>query len=336
IIGPVETQFGYHIIYKTGESSPKEYELWRIFVRKTAETDIIPALEQWIPTGLSGKQLEKTEVVTDQQTSQFQVSLKFDSEGAELFKNITERNLQKPVAIFLDGEPIKVPNVNQVITSGEAVITGNFTMQEARLLSQRLNAGALPVPVELISQQSIGATLGEESLAKSLYAGIIAVIAVMIFMFIYYRLPGFLSAIALILYITLTLSIFKLIGVTLTLSGIAGMVLSVGMAVDANVLIFERIREELKEGKSLKSSIEEGFLRAWPSIRDGNFSTLITSFILMGFSSSFVKGFAITLTIGIFVSMFSAITVTRTFLRVVEPWIGDKCYWMFLGGKKHN
>jgi len=336
IIGPVETQFGYHIIYKTGESTPKEYEMWRIFVRKAVKTDIIPALEQWISTGLSGKQLKKTEVVTDQQTSQFQVSLKFDSEGTELFSAITERNLQKPVAIFLDGEAISVPNVNQVITSGEAVITGNFTMQEARLLSQRLNAGALPVPVELISQQSIGATLGEESLAKSLYAGVIAIILVMLFMILYYRLPGFLSAIALVLYITLTLAVSKLMGVTLTLSGIAGMILSVGMAVDANVLIFERMKEELSGGKSIKSAIEEGFLRAWPSIRDGNFSTLITTFILMGFSSSFVKGFAITLTIGVFISMFSAITVTRTFLRVVEPWIGDKCYWMFLGGKKHN
>jgi protein-export membrane protein SecD len=334
IVGPVETQFGYHIIYKTKDITPEEIELWRIFVRKTVEQDIIPALEQWVSTGLSGKQLDKTTVVTDSQTSQIQVSLRFNAEGAELFSEITERNIQKPVAIFLDGEPISTPNVNQVINNGEAVISGSFTIPEAQLLSQRLNAGALPVPVELISQQTIGATLGAESLAKSLYAGIVAILVVMTFMFLYYRLPGFLSVISLTLYIFATLSLYKVIGVTLTLSGIAGMILSIGMAVDANVLIFERIKEELKEGKSLRSAIEEGFLRAWPSIRDGNISTLITSFILMGFGSSFVKGFAVTLSMGILVSMFSAITVTRTFLRFVEPHFSKKCGWMFLGNSK--
>jgi len=336
ITTPIETDFGYHVIYKTGEKAPKQYELSRVFVKKTTKTDIIPALEAWVNTGLSGKQLERTSVVTNGQTGGYEVSLQFDAEGRELFADITGRNIGKPVGIFLDGYPISQPTVNQAITAGEAVIQGNFSVLEAQELSKNLNAGALPVPIHLVTEQTIGATLGAESLSKSLYAGVLAILVVMVFMFLYYRLPGFLSVIALALYIFLTLSIYKLTGITLTLSGIAGMILSVGMAVDANVLIFERVKEELKEGKSLKPAIEEGFLRAWPSIRDGNISTLITAFILMGFGSNFVKGFALTLTIGILVSLFSAITVSRTFLRFVEPWFGSKCKWMFLGSPKKD
>ncbi|MCB9798246.1 protein translocase subunit SecD [Candidatus Nomurabacteria bacterium] len=334
IVGPVETEFGYHIIYKEAEAPSKEVELWAIAIAKQSEFDILGPQDPWMSTGLSGKQLEKSEVATDFQTGVIQVSLKFDSEGTQLFKEITQRNLNKPVAIFLDGEPISIPNVNQVIHNGEAVISGNFTLPEARLLSQRLNAGALPVPVELISQQTIGATLGAQSLAKSLKAGIIAIIVVMIFMMLYYRLPGLLSVIALCVYIALTLAIFKLLGVTLTLAGIAGLILSIGMAVDANVLIFERVKEELQSGKSLKTAVSEGFIRAWSSIRDGNVSTLLTCFILMGLGTSFVKGFAITLGLGVLMSMFSAITITKTFLRFVEPWIGEKGSWLFLGARK--
>lgn len=334
IVGPVETEFGYHVIFKEAEGPTTEYEISAIPIAKQTEFDILGPQDPWMNTGLSGKQLDKSEVVTDYQTGAVQVSLKFDSEGTELFKNITERSIGKPIAIFLDGEPISIPNVNEAIRNGEAVISGNFTLTEARLLSQRLNAGALPVPVDLISQQSIGATLGAQSLAKSLQAGIIAIIVVMIFMVLYYRLPGLLSVFALCVYIALTLGIFKLLGVTLTLAGIAGLILSIGMAVDANILIFERIKEELQAGKSLKTSVAEGFLRAWTSIRDGNVSTLITCFILMGFGTSFVKGFAITLGIGVLLSMFSAITITRTFLRLVEPWVGDRGNWLFLGAQK--
>jgi len=320
IIGPVETKFGYHVIFKKDERTTKEYELWRILVKTKSETDILPPQDPWMNTGLSGKQLERSEVMSDSQTGAVQVALNFDNEGKDLFADITKRNVGKPVAIFLDGEPISRPTVQQAITDGRAVITGSFTLQEARLLSQRLNAGALPVPIELISQQSVGATLGAKSIQTSLKAGVVGVIIVMIFMFLYYRLPGFLSVIALSLYITLTLAIFKLVGVTLTLAGIAGFILSIGMAVDANVLIFERLREELKEGKSLKAGVEEGFRRAWTSIRDGNVSTLITCVLLIWFGTSFVKGFAITLAIGILISMFSAITVTRVLLRFVVPW----------------
>lgn len=336
IIGPVETDFGFHVIYKTEETKPIEYEFSAIVINKMNEQDVLPSQEQFVYTGLTGSQLERTEVVSDSQTSEIQVSLQFDVDGKDLFKDITTRNVGKPVAIFLDGEVISAPTVQQPITDGRAVITGNFDLAEARLLSQRLNAGALPVPVELISQQSVGATLGAESLMKSLKAGIIALVLVMLFMILYYRLPGLLSVIALAVYLTVTLAIFKLIGVTITLAGIAGLVLSIGMAVDANVLIFERLKEELKEGKSLKSAVEEGFLRAWPSIRDGNVSTLITCALLIWFGSSFVKGFAITLAIGILISMFSAITITRIMLRFVVPWFENKGKWLFTGANKNN
>ncbi len=334
IVGPVETQFGYHIIYKTNEQPSKEYEMWRVMLRTKKEIDILPPNDPWKNTDLSGKQLERSEVVSDPQTGAVQVSLSFDNEGKELFKEITTRNVGLPVAIFLDGLPISVPTVNEPISDGRAVISGSFNLQEARLLSQRLNAGALPVPIELIAQQSVGASLGAKSLSTSLKAGIVGILIVMLFMLFFYRLPGLLSVIALTLYVTLTLAVFKLIGVTLTLAGIAGFILSIGMAVDANVLIFERLKEELEEGKSLKAAVEEGFLRAWTSIRDGNISTLITCVLLIWFGTSFVQGFAVTLATGILISMFSAITVTRVMLRFVAPWFKESGNILFLGSKK--
>ena len=333
IIGPVETPFGYHIIYKEDERIPLEYELSQVFFRLLSEEDILPPQDPFKRTGLSGKQLERAQVVTDHQSGQVQVSLQFDAEGTELFREITETHVGEPIAIFLDGEPISIPTVQIPITNGQAVITGSFTLPEAQLLSQRLNAGALPVPVELIGQQTIGASLGAESLEKSLKAGGLALVLVMIFMLLYYRLPGLLSIVALSLYLSLTLAIFKLIGVTLTLAGIAGLILSIGMAVDANVLIFERLKEELKKGKSLRIAVEEGFQRAWSAIKDGNISTIITCVLLIWFGSSFVQGFAFTLAVGVLVSMFSAITVTRVMLRFIVPWF-DRANWMFLGARK--
>lgn len=331
IIGPVETAFGYHIIYKKDERPTREYELWRILVNTRSKADIIPPQDEWKATGLSGKQLERSEVVSDPQTGAVQVSLRFNDEGKKLFAEITERNVGKPVAIFLDGTPISIPNVDEPIRDGQAVIRGGFTLDEARVLSQRLNAGALPVPVELVSQQSIGATLGTASLTKSLKAGIVGVLLVMVFMILYYRIPGVLAAIALTLYSFMVLAVFKLIGVTLTLAGIAGFILSVGMAVDANVLIFERMKEELKLGKSLKAATEEGFKRAWPSIRDSNLSTLISAILLIWFGTSFVKGFAVTLSLGVLMSMFTAIVITRLLLRFVVPWFSYYGNRGFLG-----
>jgi protein-export membrane protein SecD len=268
------------------------------------------------PTLLTGKYLEKATPTFDNTTSQPQVSLKFNGEGAELFEEITERNIGKPLAIYIDGLPISAPTVQSAISGGEAVITGSFTIEDVRELARNLNAGALPVPITLISQQTIGPTLGAVSLEKSLMAGIWGLLAVMIFMIIFYRVPGFLASLSLAIYIILVLALFKIIPVTLTLAGIGGFILSVGMAVDANILIFSRMREELKSGQSFSVAVEEGFRRAWPSIRDGNLTTLIVAVILFGFGTSFVKGFAFTLTIGILMSMFSAIIITKNFLRV--------------------
>ncbi len=269
----------------------------------------------FIPTQLTGRYLEGAELQFDQQTFQAQVSLQFDSEGGKLFEDLTRKNVGESIAIYLDGVPISAPTVQEAITGGKAQITGNFTVDEAKELVQRLNAGALPVPIELINQQTIGASLGQISLDKSLKAGIYGFLAVLAFIILYYRLPGLLASLALIIYVVIVLSIFKLIPVTLTLSGIAGFILSIGMAVDANILIFERLKEEFKSGKSLGGSIDEGFKRAWPAIRDGNISTIITSLILYIFATGLIKGFALTLGIGVILSMLSAIVITRSFLK---------------------
>lgn len=274
------------------------------------------------PSGLNGRHLIKSELQFEQNGFTPIVSLSFNEEGKKIFAELTkkyvctdpDRSKCKRVAIFLDNEMISAPTVQQEITTGQAVITGNFTLVEARTLVQRLNAGALPVPIKLISQETIGATLGQESLNLSLFAGIVGFILVVIFMIFYYRLPGFLASIALVIYILITLTLYKVIPVTLTLSGIAGLILSIGMAVDANILIFERMKEEIKRGLQLKIAAQEGFKRAWPAIRDSNISTLISTFILYTFGTSFVKGFALTLGLGVLISMFSAITVTRLML----------------------
>lgn len=315
----VESDYGYHIIKRTGTNGEEASASHILFMTKSTQ-----GTTQFENTGLSGKQLDRAAVEFDPNTNIPQVGLTFDSEGKDLFGQITERNVGKIVGIYLDGAPISMPTVNEAITGGQAVINGDFTLEEAKLLVQRLNAGALPVPITLVSQQNIGATLGQLSVQRSLIAGIIGLLLVIIFMTIYYRIPGVMSVLALILYSLVVLSIFKLIPVTLTLAGIAGFILSIGMAVDANILIFERTREELRENKNINVAIEEGFNRAWPSIRDSNISSLITCFILAWFGTSVVQGFAITLGIGVLVSMFSAITVTRTLLRIIATgWLNN-------------
>jgi protein-export membrane protein SecD len=277
----------------------------------------LSADQAFVVTGLTGKQLKRSTLTFDQRTGEPQVSLQFDAEGTKLFADITTRDVGKRVAIFLDGQVLSAPTVNNAITNGEAIITGQFTVQQARDLVTRLNSGALPVPIKLIQQENVGASLGLQSVEKSVAAGLIGFAIVALFMMIYYRLPGVLAIVALSIYTCLALAIFKLFGVTLTLAGIAGFILSVGMAVDANILIFERMKEELRKGKALQQAVEDGFNRAWLSVRDSNFSSLITTAILAYFGSSIIRGFAITLALGIIVSMFTAITVTRTFLRLL-------------------
>lgn len=275
-----------------------------------------PNSYNFIDTELTGAHLRRAQVQFDQTTSEPQVTLQFDSEGTKMFADITRRNLQKPVAIKLDNEIISAPTVQSVIENGEAVISGKFTLDEAKKLAIELNAGALPVPITLVEQRNIGATLGSESVKKSLTAGLIGLILVALFMIFYYRLPGLIAVLALGIYVLIVIALFKLIPITLTLAGIAGFILSVGMAVDANILIFERIKEEEASGKTIGLAIEEGFRRAWPSIRDSNFSSLITCLILYALTSGLVRGFALTLALGILVSMFTAVIVTRTFLRL--------------------
>ncbi|MFH0969148.1 MAG: protein translocase subunit SecD [Patescibacteria group bacterium] len=318
----VETQFGWHII------------------KKIEEKDV--PNQAYVSTGLTGKNLKSASVTFQNQgLSEPEVSIKFDAEGTKLFADITKRNLEKTVAIYLDGQPISTPRVQSEITSGDAVITGSFTVDEAKQLAQRLNEGALPIPLILVSQQSVEATLGMESLQKSLKAGIIGLIAVMIFMIIYYRFLGIIASFALIVYTAIMVSIIKLSAyspweITLTLSGIAGIILSIGMAVDANILIFERTKEEIRRGRNISSAIEEGFKRAWTSIRDGNLSTIITSIILIFFGTGFVKGFAVTLILGVLVSLFSAIVIVRNILRFIGThWLEERM-WIVMRNKKNK
>lgn len=267
----------------------------------------------YVPTELDGRYVEGAQLSFNQTTGEPQVTISFTSEGADLFSDITRRNIGNIVGIFLDNEVIQEPRVNEHIPSGEAVISGSYTLDEAKKLVSRFNAGALPAPIERISQQNIGAGIGRDALDASLFAGIVGTIAIMLFMILYYRWKGVLASVALLIYVILTLSVFKLF-VTLTLAGIAGFLLSVGMAVDANILIFERTKEELRKGASYMSAVSEGFSRAWPSIRDSNITTIITALILFQFTSSFVKGLALTLLLGVLISMFSAIVVTRNLM----------------------
>lgn len=269
----------------------------------------------YIPTTLNGKYIKRATLDFNQTTAEAQVALEFTPEGGDLFEAITEQNIGKIVGIFLDNQPISEPVVREKISGGRAVISGNFTAKTAKELVQRFNAGALPAPITLESQQAVGASLGRDSLRASLLAGLVGTLIIMLFMIVYYRFNGVLASIALVVYIVLSLVFFKFF-VTMSLAGIAGFLLSIGMAVDANILIFERTKEELKRGIAYGIAIKEGFRRAWPSIRDSNVTTMITTFILFNFTSSFVKGLALTLFIGVVISMFTAITVTRNLMRI--------------------
>jgi len=287
--------------------------------------------EAFLPTQLTGHFLKKANLDFDQMTYSPQISLEFTEEGGKMFAQITKDNINKRLAIFLDGAPISTPVIREEIKDGKAQITGQFGAQEAKTLVQRLNSGALPIPISLISQENVGPTLGEKVLSNGVKAGVYGIILVVLFLIIWYRLPGFLAALALAVYTVIILALFKIIPVTITAAGIAGFILSIGMAVDANILIFERMKEEKRNGKMLNAAVSEGFERAWLSIRDSNVSSLITSVILYWFGTSMVKGFALTLGVGILISMFSAITVTRTFLMALGA-KGENKFLEFLFG----
>ena len=280
-------------------------------------------------TPLTGKYFKKAEVGFEPRSNAPLILFEFNDAGAKMFADVSTRLVGKPLGIFLDNEALTTPIVQEPITGGQGRITGRFNVNEARTLVIQFNAGALPVPVSVVQERTVDATLGSDSIRKSLIAGQVALAVVVLFMILYYRIPGALASVALLVYALVTLALFKLIPVTLTLAGIAAFILSVGMAVDANILIFERMKEELRTGKTMTSAIEAGFGRAWSSIRDSNVSTLITCVLLYWFGSNFgaslVMGFALTLGLGVLVSMFSAIFVTRSLLRAIigAAWVNN-------------
>lgn len=274
----------------------------------------------YVPTELNGRFLDHASLEFDQTTREPIVSIVFNKQGADLFAKLTKENIGKTIAIFLDrdlgnAEPISAPVVREEILGGKAQITGNFTAAEAKTLVGRLNSGALPVDkLELLSTQTISAPLGAEALKAGLWAGLYGLIIVAGFLILWYRLPGVVATVALAIYVLLMLAFFKFFSITLTSAGIAGFILSMGMAVDANILIFERTKEELRKGHAVHEAIREGFARAWTSIRDSNISSIITAIILFWFGTSLIKGFALTFGLGVIVSMFSAITISRVLL----------------------
>ncbi len=268
----------------------------------------------YIDSPLNGRHVKRAELQFSSSSLFPSVGLEFNSEGEKLFADLTKENIGKTVAIYLDGQPISAPVVREEIKSGKAEISGNFSRDEAKILVGRLNSGALPVPIELLSTENISAPLGNKMLENSLMAGIYGTILVIIFLLIWYRLPGLIAIVSLSIYIVLILSAYKILSVTLTAAGIAGAIMSIGMATDANILIFERMKEEFKKGRNIHDAVKEGFDRAWSSIRDSNISSMITAVILFWLGTSLVKGFALTFGLGVFISMFTAIVVTKTFL----------------------
>ncbi len=370
------------ILASSTDTSKNEYKVRSIALTKMSSEELANSEYDWQNTELTGANLDKAVLQFNPNDNTPEVALEFDEEGAKLFEEITTRNIGKPVAIYLDESPISVPTVDEAISGGKAVISGNFTVDEAKELVQRLKAGALPAPINLVNEKEVGSTLGSQSIFDSLKAGLIGLLLVALFMIIVYRLPGLLAVGSLLVYGVTVLTIFKalpvwvaiiialffvglmiymfnemklldvpitilflVVGVvllvcglnpvTLTLAGVAGFVLSIGMAVDANVLIFERMKEELRSGRSLKDSINEGIRRAWPSIRDGNITTLLICLILMFFGTGTLKGFGTTLFIGVSVSMFSAITITNVFLNLFLGKRVEKHSWL-LGVKKRK
>lgn len=272
-----------------------------------------------VDTGLNGNYLKKSVVTFDQYTSKPIVILSFNDQGKQMFAEITKNNIGKQLAIFLDGNAISSPMIQEEISGGDATITGNFTTQEAKILVQRLNSGALPVPISLASSHIVEASLGQQAKTDGLNAGLIALAVIMILMILWYRLPGLLASLALIIYTGIVLMLFKTIPVVLTAAGIAGFIISVGIAIDGNILIFERLKEEMRVGKNLRDATEEAFKRAWTSIRDSNIASILVALVLFYFGSALLAGFGLVFGLGVFVSMFSSMIISRYFIRAFVP-----------------
>lgn len=307
-----------------GQTAQLDFREFTDITESTTAAFIIPTLTNTKASGLTGKELTRAMVQFSTQTGEPEVSIEFNSEGGKKFAEITKRLVGKPLAIFLDEFPVTWPRVNTEITDGKASITGSFTQEAAKTLALQLNAGALPVPVSVVEKRTVGATLGQESVVQSIRAGVIGLAVVAIFMIVKYGWLGLFADFALILYGLLNFAIYRWVPITLTLPGVAGFILSIGMAVDSNILIFERFAEEKRLGKPWRVAMELGFGRAWDSIRDANLTTLLTCAILFNPgnwqilpSSGLVRGFAVTLFIGVITSLFTGIVVTRTFIRVL-------------------
>ena len=289
------------------------------------EVEEVGSSTKFIQTTLTGQYITNAQLSFDSTTRSPEINFTLNDEGAKLFQELTKKNIEKPICVFIDNQLIipdsaqdSCPRVQSEISGGKARITGRFTTQRAKEIVGRFNAGALPAPITLINQDTVSATLGADLLRRAVVAGATGTLIVMAFMIIFYGWVGLIASLALLVYVPVTLAVFKLIPVTLTLAGLAGFILTIGMAVDANILIFERMKEELKRGLSKQAAIDEGFRRAWPSIRDSNISTSLTAIILYIFTTGFIRGFALTLLLGVLISMFSALLVTWAFLKVLS------------------
>jgi len=301
-------------ISKIGDTPLLEFKLVNIETDEKGATST-----KLIDTGINGNLLKKTILNFDQRTNKPTVVLNFNEEGTKLFADLTEKNIGKTIAIYLDGQVISSPTVNEKIPNGQAIISGAFKIEEAKLLVQRLNSGALPVPISLASSQVVEATLGSEAKAAGLKAGLTGFILIVIFMILWYRLPGLVAAVTIFSYSIIVLAIFKFFSITLTAAGIVGFIISIGIAIDANILIFERIKEEIKSGQNIMKAMEIGYDRAWTSIRDSNIASLIVALVLFYFGSSIISGFALAFAVGIVTSLFSAMFISKSFLKVILP-----------------
>lgn len=302
-----------------GQTPLLEFRLERPDARdKTKENGGITASttidELFASTGITGSLLQRASIQFNSNSKDVAIILQFNAEGKELFAKVTRENVGKVLAIILDGQILQTPVIREAITDGTAQVSGSFTPEQATEVVRQLNYGALPLPISLVSTETVGASLGDAALHAGVKAGVWGFALLALFMILWYRLPGFVATIALVLYVLASLALFRMIPVTLTAAGLAGFILSIGMAVDANVLIFERMKEELRSGKKLEEAMHEGFHRAWLSIRDSNISSIITAIVLFWLGTAAVKGFALTLGVGVLVSMFTAITASRTLL----------------------